>query len=169
MALATINHAADGYIIAGWLNVSIVIWGKQATVPMVAELAKASDAFVPLHPKISSIQMILNGAPIPGAEARAALEALTEHQLDRLACIAMLIEGTGFWASAMRGFLTSMQLVQRHRFGVKTMTCATPSQVAKWLPAPHREKTGVALDESELAKVLAELLEHPAARPSSRS
>jgi hypothetical protein len=157
----SITYAADGCVMGSWKNVSIVVWGTPATMPLVSELNKLSEMIIAAHPKVSTIQMIVQGAGVPDSETRAAIDKLIESYASNMTCNAMLIEGSGFWASAMRGFLTSLQLLQRHRVPLKMKTCATVREIAAWLPAAH-SSTGVMLDADELTRVLASFLEHPA-------
>lgn len=161
MEQVSISYAADGCVMAVWKNISIVVWGTQATLPLVDELAKVSDKVLAVHPKVSSIQIIRNTAAIPDSETRAALEKVVEKYYERMHCVALVVEGAGFWASAMRGFETGLLLLQRHRENVSTKTFATSAEVGKWL-CPKQQEQGVSIDGEELGRVLAELSVHPA-------
>lgn len=128
------------------------------------QLHKVCDALVKTHAKVSTIQIIIEGAPVPDADTRAALERLIDRYIEQLSCAATLVVGTGIWASALRAFLTSLQLVQRKRGKVKIKTFASTQEIASWVPPQHSADTGVLVTEAELSGVIAELLAHPSLR-----
>jgi hypothetical protein len=167
MASPAISFETDGCVMGSWKNITIVVWGTQATVALVSELARFSDELVKLHPKLSTVHMIINGAPMPDTETRMALESLSERYTDQIACAGTLIEGGGFWASAMRSFLTGLNLIARPRF--KTKTCATTRELAGWLVPVHARETGVQIDEAELTRILDGMLSRPSARNAQRA
>jgi hypothetical protein len=138
---------------ATYKNLTIVIWATQATLPLVEHLGQLSETMIAAHPEgVSAIHVIQNGAPLPTAEARQQLSVLTNRYSPLMACAATLIGGEGFWASAMRGIVTSIHWLERRPF--KALTCSTLEEIAAWLPAPHAERTHVVIGQTELLQVL---------------
>jgi hypothetical protein len=164
---AVIGYESAGCIFALWRNITIAIWATQATVELVAELTRFSEEIsVQLNQqKVSALHIIRNQARLPDVAARQALRALNEQYAPRIACTVTMIEGTGFWASAMRGLVTGLQLVAP-RQQYKHHSCATTSEAAGWLVAPHARQTGVHIDSGELRGAVDLLLARPSVRVS---
>ena len=114
------------------------------------------------YTRASTVQVLAPGSTVPTAEARAALITLIEQYADHLVCCAAPLEGSGFWASTMRSFLTGLQLFQRNRF--KTKICSTLEEGIQWLASLHP------LDVDDAAGLLAatsELRRRPSVSRSS--
>ncbi|HEX4339205.1 MAG TPA: hypothetical protein VH062_25030 [Polyangiaceae bacterium] len=149
---------APGFIIALWRNVSVVVWGVQATMPLVQKLESHSDDFVAKHSEgISAIHVIANGAALPDSTTRSELNRLTAKYSKDLACMATVIEGTGFWASAMHSFITGMHWVSRRPFKVRIS--GSISDIAGWMPMAHAERTGVRFTAPDLLRAISSVRE----------
>lgn len=141
-------------------NLTIAVWVGQATVSAVRSMGEISQRMVREHPEgHSSVVFILDKLPPPQPEARELLNRAF-HARNDLACVAVVIEGTGFWASGMRSMIGNA-----HR-AVATATAmhlnTTCEEVAEWLPPQHERRTGVALDPKELVQVLRSVRAHGA-------
>ena len=148
-----VRQEEPGFVITEWKNVSIVVWGVQATLPRAAKLRDAGEALIARHPEgIASVQIIANGVALPDSATRAELDRLTNGFAPNLSCIATVLEGSGFWASAMRSFITSIHWVARRPFKVRIGS--TLADAAAWIPAPHYERTRVRLGQAELLRAL---------------
>jgi hypothetical protein len=144
---------SEGCSITSWKNVVIVIWATQATMQLAAHLERTSTGFIGKHPEgISAVHVVVNGTPLPDAETRAELNRLTDKYAKDLACFGTVIEGSGFWASAMQSFVTGLHWVSRRPF--KSRIGSSLVEIAGWLPAPHAERTGVKFTAAELVRVL---------------
>jgi hypothetical protein len=155
-----IFYESQGCVIAGWKNISIGIWATDVTVALVAELDKLVAELVRAYPiGGSAIHLVADSISLPSAPARAALAALTARYAERLVCMATVLAGSGFWASAMRGFLTGLQVLERRPF--KSHTFATIGEAAAWVAVPHTHATHVMIDAQELERVLLSLIARP--------
>lgn len=154
-----IGFEASGIVMGFWKNISFALWAKQGTVELIGELARVSYEYRERNPgaKVSSVHLILNQAGMPDGDTRSALTNLSEEYIDTLTYVGTMIEGTGFWASAMRGLVTSLLLVSPRR-AYKTHICATTHELANWLADPHVRATGVPIDAGEFEAVLNGLL-----------
>lgn len=153
---AHLYFTAPGCVMATWNNISLVIWGTQATLPLVERLTALSNELVRQHPRLSSVHVILDQAPLPSGEARAKLTKLTERFDPNLACVLTVILGSGFWNSAMRGFITGLHWIVSPRY--KVLTCGTVKEGATWFAPLHTEHTGLAVDSAQLEQVIEQLL-----------
>ena len=144
----------EGLTLLGWRNVQIASWTTQGTIELVEQLAEQSTCFHKRHPEgVSVIHVISKGPALPDSETRERLGMLLQAHSGSLACIGVILDGRGFWASAVRGFLVGLRLVAPRTFTMQVFS--TPEEVAEWLPGPHKERTGVRLDPTELLKAIA--------------
>jgi hypothetical protein len=161
-----IVHDVPGCVMALWRNVLIVIWGSAGTVALAEELRQASTTIVKAHPEgFSSLHFIVNGAGLPDSTARDELKKVAEQFAKQVACLGTVIDGKGFWASAIRSFFTGLVLFSRQPY--KTHYAATIRDLAEWVVAPHAARTGVHLKSEDLARALSEV--HARLRPAARS
>lgn len=143
----------DGLTLLGWRNVQIASWTVQATVELVEQLAAQSAKFHKRHPEgVSVVHVISKGPALPDSETRERFSTLLHAHSSKLACVAVVLDGRGFWASAVRGFLVGIRLVAPRTFTMQVFS--TPQEVAEWLPGPHEERTGVGLAPADLVRAI---------------
>jgi hypothetical protein len=153
----------EGYLFAAHHNVLITCWTAQGTGPLIATLGTALGAFIARHPEgVSNVHVIAAGLPLATNEARDALGVLMKLHGAQLACVGIVLEGTGFWASATRGLIVGLQLMVRNLFAIRT--CATVSELVDWLPKEHAGRTGIALDPKQFARAIADARARSVAR-----
>lgn len=71
-----------------------------------------------------------------------------------LLCSAVILEGAGFWASAIRAMIDNM-----HRTATSTTHLrigTSIDEVISWFPGEHAHATGIVVGPSELRSVLTE-------------
>jgi hypothetical protein len=146
-------HNADGFVMATWKNVAIHVWTVEATIALVEALDRLSATFTGAHPEgISAIHIIAKNAPLPPAHIREELGKVTKRYANRLACVCHVVEGSGFWASALHGFLTGLHWIARGPF--RLHICSDIPAAARWVPAPHAEVTKVPIGIAALEEVM---------------
>jgi hypothetical protein len=144
-----------GYLFVAHQNVLIAAWTAQGTRPLIDALGRALAAFVAQHPEgISNVHLIAAGLPLANAEARAALSALMTKHDRHLACGGTVLDGTGFWASATRSAIMSLQLLTPSSLAMRT--CASDAELAAWMIKPHAQRTGVTLEQQALERAMAD-------------
>jgi hypothetical protein len=152
-----------GYLFTAHHNVLISCWSAQGTAALIDELGSALGAFIASHPEgVSNVHVIAAGLPLATNEARDALGALMKVHGAQLACVGIVLEGSGFWASATRGLIVGLQLLARNLFAMRT--CATVSELVDWLPKPHQARTGIALEPTSFERAVADARARAAAR-----
>jgi|RhiMethySRZTD1v2_1073278.scaffolds.fasta_scaffold12487_10 hypothetical protein len=152
----TLAFESEGCVMATWKNLMVVAWAKAATLEISKKLETASVELIRAYPQgISSVHVIFDKTPLPAADARNHLREITERYAANLACVGTVIDGGGFWASAMRSFLTSLHWLSRRPF--KAHYASSIAELADWLPPPHAQKTGVIIQPAEFATVMAQL------------
>jgi hypothetical protein len=148
-----VRFETDGFVMGTWKNVAIHVWTKRATLPLVDKLEALSASFVAMHPEgISSIHIIAKNAPLPSGEVRDRFLEVANRFAKQLACIGHVVEGSGFWASALQSFLTGLHWLSRRTFEFRI--CSSISAVAYWLPELHAQRTGVTFEGGELEQAV---------------
>jgi hypothetical protein len=153
-------HDSHGLVMATWKNVALHVWTTRATPAIVDTLDDLSELFISAHPEgVSAVHLIAANTALPDADVRERLRQVTNRHAKHLACVCHIVEGSGFWASALHSFLTGLHLLARGPF--KLHICADIPAAARWVPAPHMRKTNVSLDSAELEEVLTYLRRRP--------
>ena len=148
-----LDSEPNTFVFGCWKNVLIAIWKSQATAPNVERFKRAIELMTERTPGYrSNVHVIVEGAALPTAEARAALVALMNRGRDALASVVIVVDGTGFWSSALRSAMTGLRTLAPNSFGFHV--AATVDDVVDWLPADHELRTGVKLDPARLGDVL---------------
>lgn len=141
------------YALASLNEIAAIVWRHQTTLEgiqssnqLVAEVARH-------HPKgIALLTVISEVASMPSSEARKALADLMSTPRT-IRCSAVIMEGTGFRAAAVRSVVTGFVLLGHHEFphricdvgdAVKMFTDVMPGVTGRaWDPI----KTRAAIDE----------------------
>lgn len=147
-----IHYEHDGIRIGSFRNVALVHWGSHATVDAVRALSVCSADLLKRYERISVAQVIPDNVGVPTEQARAMLLKLADAGAGRIACIAYVLAGDGFWASAMRSLVTNSSWVGQRSFVPRI--CATLQEAATWLAPLHNERTQVFVDTASLLRVL---------------
>ena len=150
--------------ISGWRNVRIVSWVAQAIGPAVEEVHRAMDRSQSF-PQYSWVHLIRDKLPLPDARARDGFVRMMRDRSSELACVAVVVGGTGFWASAMRNAVIGLRVFAPGKFDLRLH--GSIDEVVTWLPNAHQRKTQVELPATALRELLmqAQALE-PESRPS---
>jgi hypothetical protein len=143
----------DGLVLHGWRNIQIASWTAQGTIALVEQLADHSKRFHNKHPEgVSVVHLISKGPALPDGPTRERLKTLMEGNSKTLACVAIVLDGRGFWASAVRSFLVGLRLVSPRTINMQVFS--TSEEVAAWLPEIHLQRTRVKVEPSELLRAI---------------
>jgi hypothetical protein len=151
-SLETLAVEHDRCVFLGYKNITIGVWMGQADVTAAHAAVRAGQIMADRHPKGRSyVAFILDGLAGPTPEAA---EILTKvmGQRNTLACIAYVIEGSGFWASGLRGLVSNVHRDSRAAGHLKV--ASSIDSVVEWLSLRHREATGVEVSQADLGDVL---------------
>jgi hypothetical protein len=134
-------------------NITIVVWHGQPIEAAVECLARTTERRRRQYPEgLSVIHLVKGDITLPDAETRQAFVRLMKSSNDVLACVAVVVGGTGFWASTARSLITGMRVLARGAFDMRLH--GTIHEVVGWLPAKHAEKTGFVIAPAQLATSL---------------
>ncbi len=154
--MVDVLHRDQGCLFATWQNVLVAAWTIQSTGELARKLGQVTEAFVRSHPEgFSTVHVIARKPPLPTSEAREEFAALTKRYSKQLACVGTVLEGSGFWASAIRSVIVGVRLVSGQPFDMQIYSSI--DELSEWLPRPHATKTGTRLEAAALSKALAEV------------
>ena len=152
------------YCYSAWQNLTLAVWVGQATGASVRNLGEISREMIRRHPEgHSSVVFILDKIPAPTPEAREVLDKVF-HARNDLACVSVVIEGSGFWASGMRSLMGNTHRAAAGATSTMLRLNTAIDEVVEWMPAEHARRTGVELDAEEFRRVLRDVREQGAAR-----
>lgn len=142
------------FALSRWKNLSIVVYATGADGAMLARMSKLTPLMRKEFPDgHSNLAFVLNGCPLPTEKAQQAIVAAYRNPESGLRCASVIVEGEGFWASALRSSVIGMGLQgERIRLGLHS----TISEMIEWLPVEHEKNTGVALNKTELQRTVTE-------------
>ncbi len=136
-----------------WRNVSIVVFYGQATIDVAHKLLRCSQQMVLRYPRgHSTVTFVLNKVPPPSDDAYEAFSAIFNADISRIGCMAILLEGEGFWASTIRSTVTNLRLETRSSIALRLFTSI--DDVVDWLPVEHYARTGHQVEIRDLKNAL---------------
>jgi hypothetical protein len=136
-----------------WRNLTICVWLATPTARDIPRLVamgntRAADSTL----KLSDLHLVTRSVGLPDADARNTLLEASRGGAPHLAAVGVWMGGSGFWASAVRSFVTGLSVLVRGPFELGVF--AEVSALATWLPEIHAARTGVTITASELHQVL---------------
>jgi hypothetical protein len=137
-----------------WQNVIIAVWRDKPTGAAVGRLAARGHSVTERYPRHSAIHVVHKGTGIPAPEARAAFVELMKGRGPKLACVAAVLLGHGFWASAVQGAITGIHMLAPRSLTLRI--CDSIDEAADWLPEEHFVLTGISLNPAALHSILSE-------------
>jgi hypothetical protein len=143
--------------IYGYKNVNFVIWDGPASVETAELMGRVTERRQRKHPEgLSVVHIVRAQVAMPDAVTRDALVKLMKEVEGAVVALAVVIGGTGFWASGLRSLVTGMKMLSRSSFEMRLH--GRVEEVVAWLPAAHTKRTGVPLEASELLAALNQVL-----------
>jgi hypothetical protein len=127
------------------------VWSQRGNAVAVQSLSRVGESVKGTY---SAIHIIRDGAGLPTPDGRAALVELLTQRSGKLATITVVLQGHGFWASAVQSALTGIHMVVP-RAGAKLRLCESIEEAVGHIPQEHAAITGVQVTAQELQAVLA--------------
>lgn len=136
-----------------WRNVSVTLWTAQATYATGERVLRVSRQLNRQLPEgRSQVLIVKDGTLAPDQETSEMMAEIYDPRVSRIVCMVAVLEGSGFWASSIRGRMTHMRLAVG---GVTALSAHENIEgVVSWLPAEHVKRTGVRLNPDELRSML---------------
>jgi hypothetical protein len=147
-----VYEGTEGVFFRSWKNVMVAVWESQGTIAGIDRFFDGVSQMPRTAEKRSDIHVITEGARLPEAKVREYfVQAIRHHETD-LACVAVIVEGSGFWASALRSFVTGLYWLAPRSFDFRLH--GSVDELVKRLPNVHERLTGVHLDRVRLQRLL---------------
>lgn len=122
-------------------NVLIAVWLDAANGPVMDRFGAAvSKVRERRFPGTSVINWLTPGRPMPDQEARIRLVRMANSFESRVACVSVILNGSGFWAGAIRAMVNGIALLIPSSMDIRVDGALTHTTL--WLPAVHSKRTG---------------------------
>jgi len=164
----TVLYEEPGFVVGAMRDVMFVLWATRATTQTAQKLEQVGRSLIAAHGKISSIHVAMNAVPLPEAPAREALQGVTLRLGADTIAVAVVLIGHGFWASALRAFVTSLRWGGASLVPFKVHVCDSTLDAAVWLAPQHSAHSSLPASAEELEAGLSELLRHPQLSATAR-
>ena len=137
-----------------WKNVVFFGWATSICTPGAEAYATLMDSLSKsTRPgKLSAIHLVAKNLTLPELEPRAIVTEVLRVHGEQLACVGAVVEGTGFWLSAMRSFTTGLLALSARPFEMRMH--GELDELLAWFPQAHKRRTGVELGSAELRQHL---------------
>jgi hypothetical protein len=134
--------------------VVLTSWFGKLDLPAAEELASVTRRLMreSVGTRFSGIHLADRRVGLPDARTRKVLAQTSREGAGRTARGSMVVDGSGFWASAALGIVRSLQAIAPHAFDLRVFT--TIEAVVEWLPREHLSRTGVWVSRDEIAQLL---------------
>ncbi|WP_394829521.1 hypothetical protein [Pendulispora albinea] len=160
VAPARVDAVSPDYCLARWNQFYIDIWRVNTTMAGLRIMAKSFEEFTKGYPEgVGVITIVEPGAPLPPAEARQTLGQFLADAEGRIRFSAVVYEGGGFRASAVRGVVSSLILLARPPYPHRVF--ATATEACTWF---QRGFGAEAVNGKELEIAIADLRRRIAVR-----
>lgn len=141
------------FVFVAYENLTIFVWSSEVSLDALQRLKRATDPIYRASPHgVSNIHVALHGTGLPAPKARDYMLQLMNERAEQRACLGAVLMGSGFWASAVRSFITGIRFVapRKFDFGVHSSLEAA----ATWISPLHVERTQTTLRGADVLYVL---------------
>ncbi|SRR5258706_6803879 len=155
-APAKIQVIQPDYCMASWHRFYIDIWRVNTTLEGVRQLKAGFAAFAADQPAgVGLLTIVQPYAPLPPSDARAELAAFLAGAASSIKWSAVVHEGVGFRAAAVRGVVTGLTMLARPPYPHKVF--ATVAQACHWFANNFHEDGKAVLNGPEMISAMSEL------------
>jgi hypothetical protein len=123
--------ADPDYALATWGSLFVIVWRAYTPVEAVQEARRQLQAHAVRKGQIGFLTFVHPGAPIPSSTARSELAGLLRDASPFVQASAVVYEGDGFHAAAVRSVVTGLALLARQKFPHKIFGKTTDASA--WL------------------------------------
>ena len=147
------DHEVGHFYFGYWKNVSLIVWVAEADEQALHRLAPMTERLVREYPGgHSNLSFVLDGVLPPRGKAKEVLASLFAGGAADLRCVGIVLEGVGFWASALRSPLTNAHMSSSSRLALRLSD--SREELASWLASRHQATTGTAVTPDELMAIM---------------
>jgi hypothetical protein len=160
---ATLHDVADDHIMMSWTNFTIAVFRRETTLEGVRKLSSTYESIAAAFPYgVYLVTIVEEGAPMPAPDARQALTKFLMSGAGRTRMSAVIHEGSGFRAAAVRSVVTGLAMAARLPYPHKVF--ASVAEAGTWFATSPDQ----AIDSTLLLASVADGRQR-AARPATTS
>jgi hypothetical protein len=149
------------FVVAHWRDVAFVHWQAKADGAAMERVHEVLRSVVAEHPLgVSFVHVAEDGAGLPDADARRELSRMMADFADATVCVAVLLLGNGFWASAMQSVLTGLRLLAPPRPWQMRFATRSP-EIAGWIAKVHEQRTHRIIAPTTIEMMIEQLITAP--------
>lgn len=138
----------DNHVLASWQQIFAVVWRHETTMEGVRALHHECGTFATKHPPgIGLLTIVSAGAPMPASPVRQAVADFLAQGGAYIKCSAVVMEGTGFRAAAVRSVVTGLTMLAKQAYPHRV--CSV-SDAASMLSHALTAASGRAVDAAAL-------------------
>ena len=157
--LALMAYEPGAYAFYRWDDIAVNVWLSHPTGEAVRVLARLTEESSQCNPQgLSSIHWIENAAGLPTPDARHELAEIVRHYEGHIICVAVLLRGSGFWASAVRSALTGVALLSPKRFPLRFF--ADLPGLSSFVEHEHQQRVGQSPRSTRIATFVTSAAHH---------
>lgn len=153
-----IVEESDNFVLASWQQIFAVVWRQDTTLEGARALHRQCLEFASKHPRgIGLLTIVSATAPMPPSPVRQAVADFLAAGSTFIKCSAVLMEGAGFRAAAVRSVVTGLTMLAKQAYPHRV--CSLPDAVtmlASTLPVA----SGQAVTKAALRAAIDELRQH---------
>lgn len=136
---AALDIATGDHIVGSWECFQILIWRVETTLEGVKAAQSTYNKLVGQHPEgVFLLTVVEQSAPMPTSEVRKALAGFLASGANRTILSAVVHEGAGFRAAAVRSVVTGLAMLTNLPYPHRVF--ATVAEACEW----YRENSSVA-------------------------
>jgi len=151
--LLLLAASPEAYAFYRWDNIAINVWASQPTGEAVKVLAQLTERSLSECPSgLSSIHWLEQGVALPTAEARQGLGEIAKRYEKHLICVGVMLQGSGFWASATRSALSGIVLLAPRTYSLRFY--GEVSELSAFVARAQGERAHKATDAALLRRVI---------------
>jgi hypothetical protein len=152
--IAIMGEVASVFRVGLLGQLTVTVWFARPDKAAALTLSRVSDDCIArMRGELgSSVHMVNARVKLPDAETRDVLAQIMKNTGNALACAAVIVDGGGFWASALRSFVTGLRVLAPGT--VDLHAYASIQEVLAWLPAEHHKRTGKTLAVEQVERLL---------------
>jgi hypothetical protein len=137
-------------------NVVVVSWRGPIDVAAVAQFGQvAHDLKERAGPvRHSYIHLMTERVQLPDSSARNEVGKLLPSLTEHVGVVVVVLDGSGFWVSALRGFVTGVRVLAPRNFDIRAESSL--ENMLSWFPAEHLKRTGVNISREQLDQLVLE-------------
>ena len=146
-----LEQGVAGFYLQG--NLAVLVWLDAATLSSADLLVQATHRTLrrELGP-LFVVNYLTPRKPMPDQEVRRRLMVSMREMEPHLAATALVLNGDGFWAGAVRAMINGLRLMSSG--AAKIRVDATLVDTAGWLPEMYTRVTGMELSSTKFRQVV---------------